>query len=205
MRYKGPKARLCRREGVNLFGSPKYQKILQRSQNVPGMHGGKRAVKATEYGKQLREKQKAKRMFCLSEKQFRKYFDQAVRAKGVTGDMLFQFLERRLDNVIYRSGLALTRMQARQFVSHGLFCLNGQPVNVPSIQLRPGDKIIIKENKKSSPVFKRNREELGADFDTPSWLKADVKKLEVEVQELPSPDHFESIVESRLIVEFYSR
>ncbi len=204
MRYRGPKARLCRREGVNLFGSPKYQKVLQRRQGIPGMHGGKRAPKATEYGRQLREKQKAKRMYCLSEKQFRKYFDQAARSKGVTGDMLLQFLEQRLDNVIYRAGLALTRDQARQFASHGLFCVNGRRVTVPSVQLRPGDKVEVRTKSKSSPVFKRNKEEQ-PDYYAPSWVKVNDKALEIEVLELPSVEHFDNIIETRLIVEFYSR
>lgn len=204
MRYTGPKARLCRREGHNLFGSKKYQRIIQRNQNIPGMHGGKRAAKVTEYGKQLREKQKAKRMFGLSEKQFRKYFDQAVRDKGVTGESLLKFLEQRLDNVIYRAGLAITRAQARQFASHGIFCVNGRRVDVPSIKVRPGDRIEVRESRRTSPIFKHNKEEL-ADYTSPSWIKVDAQKLIIEIAEEPSATHFESIIEPRLIVEFYSR
>ena len=123
MRNTQPKARQCRREGVNLFGSPKYQKILARNPNIPGMHGGKRLGKMTEYAKQLREKQKLKRMFGLSEKQFRRGFDKATISKVVTGDKLLEILERRLDNIVFRAGLAMTRMQSRQFVSHGLLML----------------------------------------------------------------------------------
>ncbi len=204
MRYTGPKSRLCRREGINLFGSPKYQKLLQRNQNIPGMHGGKRMAKITEYGKQLREKQKAKRIFGLSEKQFRRSFDQAARSKGVTGDMLLHFLERRLDNVLFRAGFALTRMQARQFVSHGLFLLNGRRIDIPSAEVKVGDKIEIKPSKKDLSVFKRNKEEL-ADYVSPKWLKADDKKLEIEIVDLPSVEDFERVIEPRLIVEFYSR
>ena len=204
MRYTGPKARQCRREGVNLFGSPKYQKILQRNQNIPGMHGGKRMGKLTEYAKQLREKQKAKRMFGLSEKQFKNYFQRATRMSGVTGDNFLQLLELRLDNVLYRAGIALTRPQARQFVSHGLFMVNGRKVDVPSIQVRPGDKIEVKASKQSSPVFSKNKEDIG-DYTPPSWLKVNRNKLIVEILLLPSVEHFEQIIEPQMIVEFYSR
>ncbi len=205
MRYTGPKTRLCRREGVNLFGSPKYQKLLARNQNIPGMHGAKRQGKMTEYAKQLREKQKAKRMFGLSEAQFKKYYDRASRSKDVTGDVLLQLLERRLDNVLYRAGFALTRMQGRQFSSHGIFRVNGKRINVPSCELKAGDVIEVRESKKGSPIFTKNQEALGEAHDVPSWLKADPKKLTIEILELPSTQHFESIIEPQLIVEFYSR
>ncbi|MCF7830391.1 30S ribosomal protein S4 [Candidatus Gracilibacteria bacterium] len=205
MRYTGPKARLCRREGVNLFGSPKYQKILGRNPNIPGMHGGKRLGKLTEYAKQLREKQKAKRMFGLSEKQFRKYYDRADSSKEITGDKLLELLERRLDNVLYRSGIALTRSQARQFASHGLFTLNGKRVDVPSMEVHIGDKIEIRESRKGSSIFSKNREEIGEATDVPSWLKVDSKRLAIEVVELPASQHFEKLIEPQLIVEFYSR
>ena len=205
MRYTGPKTRLCRREGVNLFGSPKYQRLLARNPNIPGMHGAKRQGKVTEYGKQLREKQKAKRMFGLSESQFKKYYDKADRSKEVTGGALLQLLERRLDNVLYRSGFALTRAQGRQFASHGMFRVNGKRINVPSCEVRVGDIIEIRESRKGSPIFPKNKETLGEAHDVPSWLKVDSKKLTIEVIELPSQTHFESIIEPQLIVEFYSR
>ncbi|MCF7905975.1 30S ribosomal protein S4 [Candidatus Gracilibacteria bacterium] len=205
MRYTGPKARLCRREGVNLFGSPKYQKLLGRNPNIPGMHGGKRLGKLSEYAKQLREKQKAKRMFGLSEKQFKNYFTKASGGQGVTGDTLLELLERRLDNVLYRSGLALTRMQARQFASHGLFLVNGRRTDVPSFQVRVGDIIEVRPSKAGSPVFSKNREELGADHTPPSWLKVDSKKLSIEVIDIPVTSHFEALIEPQLIVEYYSR
>lgn len=204
MRYTGAKARQCRREGVNLFGSPKYQKILGRNPNIPGMHGGKRLGKMTEYAKQLREKQKAKRMFALSEKQFRKYFDKADRSKTVTGDKLLELLETRLDNVVYRSGMAMTRMQARQFVSHGLFMVNGRRVDVPSIEVRPGDMIEVRMSKKGSPVFKQNAEEM-AHYEVPNWLNVDSKKLSIEVVKMPENTHFETLINTQPIVEFYSR
>jgi len=204
MRYTGAKARQCRREGVNLFGSPKYQKILGRNPNIPGMHGGKRQGKMTEYAKQLREKQKAKRMFALSEKQFRKYFDKADNSKSVTGDKLLSLLESRLDNAVYRSGLAMTRMQARQFVSHGLFMLNGRRVDVPSIEVKVGDVIEVRSAKQGSPVFKQNAEEM-AHYEVPDWLKVDNKKLSIEVVSLPEQKPFETLINTQPIVEFYSR
>ncbi len=204
MRYTGAKARQCRREGVNLFGSAKYQKILARNPNIPGMHGGKRQGKMTEYAKQLREKQKAKRIFALSEKQFQKYFDRADRSKTVTGDKLLELLERRLDNAIYRAGLAMTRMQARQFVSHGLLELNGRRVDIPSIELRPGDVIEVRSARKNSPVFTSNKEEL-SNYDVPDWLKVDTKALKIEVVSIPEAKHFEPLINTQPIVEFYSR
>ncbi len=204
MRYTGPKARLCRREGVNLFGSAKYQKILSRNSNIPGMHGGKRAGKMTEYAKQLREKQKMKRMFGLSEKKFKKYYDKGVKSSGITGNVMQELLERRLDNVIYRAGFAMTRMQSRQFASHGLFMVNGRRVDVPSVQLKVGDVVEVRESRKGSPVFKSIRQENEA-YDVPSWLKADAQKLKVEVIEMPNETHFESQVNPQMVVEFYSR
>ena len=204
MRYTGPKSRLCRREGMNLFGSQKYQKVLQRKPNIPGAHGSSRMGKLTEYAKQLREKQKAKRAYGLSEKQFSRCFDEASRNKGVTGEVLFQILERRLDNALYRAGFALTRFQSRQFASHGLFLLNGRRVDVPSIQLRVGDIVEIRPKSAKSPVFQNNLDEL-KDYSAPSWLNVDPKKLRFEVAELPGPHHFDAFVDSQLIVEFYSR
>ncbi len=204
MRYTGPKARLCRREGINLFGSPKYQKILQKRSGIPGIHGGGRMGKITEYARQLREKQKAKRVYGLSEKQFYRCFQEATRRKGVTGENLFELLERRLDNVLFRSGFALSRPQARQFATHGLFLLNGRRVDIPSIIVNPGDVIEIRSKTKGASIFHKNAEEM-KDYTAPDWLKADSGKLKVEVLELPQAKHFESFVDTQLIVEFYSR
>ena len=205
MRYTGPKARQCRRENTNLFGSPKYQKILARNQNIPGMHGAKRQGKISEFGKQLREKQKAKRMFCLSEKQFYKYFQRATAQKGVTGENLLRNLETRLDNVLYRGGLAITRMQARQFVSHGLFQLNGKSINVPSAVVRVGDKVTIKPSKSGLKIFKNMPEDFETALDVPGWLKSDFKSRSIEVVSMPEMGHFEAIIDPQPIVEFYSR
>jgi len=204
MKYIGPKARLCRREGFNLFGSDKYQKIMAKRPTVPGMHGGKRQGKFTEYAKQLREKQKLKRMFGLSEKQFRRAFDLAERKTGVTGGNLLQLLEQRMDNVVYRAGFAMTRMQARQFVSHGLFMLNGRRVDVPSIMIKAGDKIEVRAKSKKSPVFAGNLE-TNEKYNAPSWMVVNVKDISVEITSLPSAEHCEQAVNPQMIVEFYSR
>ncbi len=204
MVYHGPKARQCRREGVNLFGSPKYTKLMGRKPGVPGMHGGKRMAKMTEYARQLREKQKMKRMYGVSEKQFRNYFDKATRSKAVTGDALSQLLERRLDNVLYRAGLALTRAQGRQMSTHGMFLVNGRRTDVPSFQVSVGDKIEVRPSKKGSSLFVKVKESLQS-HTVPAWLNVDDKNIAVEIMELPDERYFDGLIESRLIVEFYSR
>jgi small subunit ribosomal protein S4 len=177
---------------------------MSRRSGIPGMHGVKRMGKLTEYAKQLREKQKTKRIFGLSEKQFRRTFDKAMRSSGITGDVLLQLLERRLDNALFRGGFALTRMQARQFAGHGLFLLNGRRVDVPSMLLQVGDKLEVRGKSKNSEVFKKNFDELEK-YDSPSWLKVDRKKMTIEVIALPDNMHFEQAVVPQMIVEFYSR
>ena len=204
MKYIGPKARLCRREGFNLFGSDKYQKIMAKRATIPGMHGGKRQGKFTEYAKQLREKQKLKRMFGLSEKQFRRTFDKAESMKGVTGENLLQLLEQRIDNVVYRSGFAMTRMQARQFVSHGLFMLNGRRVDVPSIMIKEGDVIEVRPKSKGSSVFIKNLD-VNEKYNAPSWLSVDKKSISVKITGVPTNEHYEQAISPQMIVEFYSR
>ncbi|MBU0727388.1 30S ribosomal protein S4 [Patescibacteria group bacterium] len=201
MRYTGPKAKLCRRLGVNLFGTEKYTKILRRRQSKPGLHGGK-FTKKTEYGRQLDEKQKARFVFGLSERQFRNCFRKAVSQPGDTGENLLRLLERRLDNVIYVSQFAVTRMQARQMVSHGHLKLNGRRVDIPSIIVKPGDKIELLQKHANSPLY--NGLDKLKDY-SPKWLKVDLKKLAVEVLALPEKDDLEKSIDSQLIVEFYSR
>ena len=201
MRYTGPKAKLCRRLGVNLFGTDKYTKILRRRQSKPGMHGSKFSKKS-EYGRQLDEKQKARFVFGLSERQISNYFKKAVSQTGDTGQNLLRLFERRLDNVIYVSQFAVTRMQARQMVSHGHFTLNGRRVDIPSMLVRPGDKIAL------IPKFAKSS--LYSDLDklkdySPKWLKVDLKKLTLEVLALPEKDDLEKSIDSQLIVEYYSR
>ncbi|MBN2307301.1 30S ribosomal protein S4 [Candidatus Peregrinibacteria bacterium] len=201
MRYTGPKAKLCRRLAVNLFGTEKYTKILRNRQSKPGMHGAKFAKKS-EYGRQLEEKQKVRYLFGVSEKQTASYMRKAVSQPGDTGQNFLRLFERRLDNVIYVVQLAVTRPQARQMVTHGHFKLNGRRVDIPSILVRPGDKIEVVAKFKKSPLY--------ADLDklkdySPKWLKVDLKNLSLEVLALPEQDDLEKSINSQLIVEFYSR
>ena len=201
MRYTGPKAKLCRRLGVNLFGTEKYTKILRNRQSKPGVHGAKFSKKS-EYGRQLEEKQKARYLFGVSEKQTAAYMQKAVSQPGDTGQNFLRLFERRLDNVIYVSQLAVTRPQARQMVTHGHFKLNGRRVDIPSILVCPGDKIEVMAKFKKSPLY--------ADLDklkdySPKWLQVDLKNLSLEVLALPEQDDLEKSIDSQLIVEYYSR
>lgn len=204
MRYTGPKARLCRREGINLFGTEKYAKIMEKKPGKPGMHkAGGRPAKQSEYAKQLREKQKLKIMFGLSEKQLARTFDQAYKKEGMTSMNLLKTLETRIDNVLYRAGMARTRMQARQIVNHGLISLNGNRLDIPSAQVSVGDKIEIRDAKKNSPLF-QGFKELKKDI-SPTWMEVDNKKLTIEIKALPADDEVEQIIDTAPIVEFYSR
>lgn len=201
MRYTGPKAKLCRRLGVNLFGTEKYTKILRNRPGKPGVHGAKFGKKS-EYGRQLDEKQKARYIFGVSEKQTRRYIDKAIAMPGDTGQNFLSLFETRLDNVIYVAQLALTRPQARQMVTHGHFTLNGRRVDIPSITVRPGDKIELLPKFAKSPLYA----DLGKLKDySPKWLNVDLKKLSLEVLALPEKDDLEKSIDSQLIVEFYSR
>ncbi|MDZ4121421.1 MAG: 30S ribosomal protein S4, partial [Candidatus Cloacimonadaceae bacterium] len=144
-RYTGPKAKLCRKFGENLFGTAKYDRILAKRNYPSGQHGKNPRRKHSDYGIHLKEKQKLRLTYCLLEKQFRNYFFKAAQMQGVTGDNLLQLLERRMDNVVYRLGFAVTRMQARQFVTHGHFLLNGKKADIPSQLLKPGDILEVRE------------------------------------------------------------
>jgi small subunit ribosomal protein S4 len=202
MRYTGPKARLCRREGVNLFGSEKYDKIIQRRATAPGTSASARPKKLSEYGQQLREKQKAKRMYGVSEKQFRRYFKRAVHSKSITGNRLLQLLELRIDNVLYRAGFALTRIQARQFVSHRHFQLNGVRVDVPSIEVKVGDVITVRDRFENNTTL--------ADIGDrtkfiPKWLQVDAAKKTITIARLPDETELEQAIAVHRVVEFYSR
>jgi len=168
------------------------------------MHGQSHFSKKTEYAKQLLEKQKARLMFGLTEKQFHNYYKKAESGNGVTGEELLRLLERRLDNVIYRTGFAKTRAQARQMVGHGLFKMNGRRITIPSIQVKIGDKVEIRTKNANSPIFesvKAGKEKIKP----PSWLKAEAAKLTLEVVALPEKDDLEQLIQSSLIVEFYSK
>ncbi len=202
-RYTGPKGRLVRRFGVDIFGTPKMSALLEKRPQGPGMHGGNRQGKASEYKKQLLEKQKLRMMYGLTEKQLRNYYLKASSKKEATGDALLKMIESRLDNVVYRAGFATTRAQARQAVNHGLWTMNGRRVSIASIQVREGDVIEVREKSKSSPLFAAVKED--KDFDSARWLKSEQKALKIEVIALPETEDLGKIVETQLIVEFYSK
>jgi len=207
-RYTGPVCRLCRREGLKLFlkGERCYtgKCAIDRRAYAPGQHGQARAKKPTEYGLQLREKQKARRMYGVMEKQFRHYFDVAVKRKGVAGENLLILLERRLDNVIFHLGFASSRPEARQLVNHGHFTVNGKKVDIASYSIRVGEVIAVKEGSKSSPRMKQLLENLGSRT-VPSWLSLDANTAAGTVVALPTREDIQIPIQEHLIVEKYSR
>ena len=202
--FRGPKAKICRRLGMNLFGSPKYEKILTKKGYPPGVHGRSKFTKKSEFGRQLEAKQKAKFMYNINERQFERYYEKAAKTHGVTGEELLRSLERRLDNVIFRAGFAVTRFQSKQIVSHGLIKLNGRRVNIPSIAVKAGDSIEVREKSKASRLFAGNLE-VNQKYAAPGWLVVDPKKLTVTIKRLPEKDELEQALESQLIVEYYSK
>jgi|TARA_B100002003_G_C14028953_1_gene496035 small subunit ribosomal protein S4 len=204
MKYTGPKAKICRRFGTNIFGSDKYDKILQRKPQGPGKGPRDRMGRKSEYAEQLSEKQKMRSMYGLSEKQFHNLYKEAAAAEGQTGDVIKQLLERRLDNVIYRAGFALTRMQSRQFVSHGLFTVNGVRVTVPSYRIRTGDQIAVREKSKTSPIFGPILQ-AHEKYMPPEWAKVNASNISLEVAGLPDAESAEQAVDIRQVIEFYSR
>jgi len=201
-RYTGPKARICRRFGMNLFDSPKYDKALSRRNFAPGVHGKNKFQKLSEYGKQLYEKQKIRFIYGLTERQCRNYFIEAIRLKKETGKTFLSLLEMRLDNAVFRAGLAKTRPQARQLVSHGLIKVNGHRVTTPSIQVKVGDHFVVRERSMNSPLFT----DIGKDKkNVPGWLKFDLAKKAVEVLRVPDQSELEQLVEIPLVIGFYSK
>lgn len=202
-RYTGPIVRLSRRLGVQLFSNGQSkQKAYTKKGYKPGEHGNKRFSKVSEYGKRLLEKQKARVKYGISEKQSRKYYKKASKSDEITGLKYMKLLEQRLDNVIFRSGLAHTRQQARQFVSHGLIKLNGRRVKVPSIEIKEGDKFEVRKKNQDSKTFTELQE---AKTKPARWLKVDLKGLKGEVAFLPENDDIEADIDHQLITEFYSR
>ena len=206
-RYTGPACKLCRREGVKLFLKGDRclsgKCSLDKRSYAPGQHGQRRS-KTSEYGLQLREKQKARRIYGVNEKPFRTYFEEAERKGGVTGENLLFILEERFDNVVYRLGFADSRAQARQFIRHNHFTLNGKKANIPSMQLKVGDVIQLKESSKSSAVIKNIVENLGAKK-PPAWLELDVDNLSAKVVKLPTKEDIDIPVDEQMIVELYSK
>jgi small subunit ribosomal protein S4 len=205
-RYTGPSCRQCRREGQKLFlkGERCYSGkcAIEKRAYAPGQHGQGRKGKQSNYGLQLREKQKAKRFYGLLETQFRNYFDKASKIKGVTGETLLALLETRLDNVVFRMGFASSRKEARQLVNHNHFLVNAKKVNIPSYQVQPGDVIKVKEKSTSSPKFKEIRDMA---ISTPPWITVDTEKLEGKVIAIPRRDEIDTPVAEHLIVELYSK
>ena len=206
-RYKDEQCRICRREGQKLFlkGSRCYTDkcSISRRNYAPGQNGQKRK-KLSEYGTQLREKQKTKSFYGVGEKQFRKYFDIASNTKGKTGEVLLQLLESRLDNVVYRLGFGSSRAQARMLVTHGTFEVNGKKVDIASYLVKPGDVIAVREIRKDNGTIKNNIEE-NASRPVPEWLEKDAEKLSGKVERLAAREDIDLPVEEHLIVELYSK
>ncbi len=207
MRYTWPKKKLCRREGINLFGTEKYD--LSKSKRAP-----LKSRKSSEFGTQLRKKQLAKRMFGLSEKQFSSYFKKAQKsnASWTTWEKMLRLLELRLDNIVYRSNFARTRIQARQFVSHAHFKLNWVKVSVPSISLKIWDVIELRDRVKESTLYKSLASELQefakankGKITNSKWIDIDANSLKITINALPEKDDFEQIIDIQKIVEFYSK
>jgi len=206
-RYTDASCRLCRREDLKLYlkGDRCYTNkcAIDRRAYAPGQHG-QRKSKQTEYGMQLREKQKAKRIYGILEKQFRKYFDMAAKKKGITGSNLLQILETRLDNVVYRLGFGTSRKEARQLVLHEHFTVNGVKVNISSYLVSVGDVIQLKDKSKKSAKFKEVIESTSSKV-VPKWLEVDFEKMEGKVIALPERDDVDIEIKDHLIVELYSR
>jgi len=206
-RYTGSVCRICRREGAKLFlkGSRCYTKkcSFERRPSPPGQHGVRRR-KVGEYGLQLREKQKVRKTYGVLERQFRNYFNTAENRPGVTGENLLRTLELRLDNVVYRAGFAPSRPAARQLVGHGHFAVNGVPTDISSFQVRPGDKIEVRESRKAREPFKVVKETL-RNHQAPEWLSVDAGTLSGSVVTPPSRDQMPLDLNEQLVVEYYSR
>lgn len=201
-RKREPRCKKCRRLGESVCGSAKC--ALTRRQYIPGVHGPKSRPRHSEYGTQLREKQKVKYLYGLMEKQFRNYYKSAIRKQGNTGEELMRMLEMRLDNAVYRAGYATTRRQARQLVSHGHFLVNGRRCDIPSRQLKVGDKIELREKSRKSDFFIQHEQETKM-HEAPSWLHVDRGTHTITVQDKPIQEHFEQNIAVNLIIEFYSR
>jgi len=207
-RYIGPVCRLCRREGMKLFlkGERCYTEkcAIEKRNFLPGQHGKARKAKLAGYGLQLREKQRVKRIYGVLENQFRRYFEAADRQRGITGELLLQMLECRLDNVIYRIGFATSRAQARQFVRHGHFSVNGKKVDIPSYQVGEGDIVAVRERSKQTAAVLHAMEEVKG-RGIPEWLSLQADQTSGRIVSLPSRAQINLPVQEQLIVELYSK
>lgn len=207
-RYTGPVCKLCRREGMKLFlkgAKCSTNKCpMEKRAYAPGQHGRSRRFKQSEYGRQLREKQKMKRIYGVLERQFRRYFDIASRQKGITGENLLQLLERRLDNVVYRLGFAPSRRAARQLVRHRHFAVNGRVVDIPSYLVKPGDRIQVREKSRTLDVIHASMRRVKEGRLVP-WLELDKAALVGTFREIPSREDIPVNVSEQLVVELYSK
>jgi small subunit ribosomal protein S4 len=204
-RYIGPKCKLSRREGTDLFLKSGVRSLEDKckAESIPGQHGQRR-TRLSDYGVQLREKQKVRRMYGVLEKQFRSYYKEAARLKGATGENLLQLLESRLDNVVYRIGFGETRSEARQLVSHKSILVNGEVVNIPSYQVQEGDVVSVREKAKEQLRIK-SALDLAASRTPPEWIDVNVSKLEGQFKQKPERSELPAEINESLIVELYSK
>ncbi|MCE5194608.1 MAG: 30S ribosomal protein S4 [Nitrospiraceae bacterium] len=206
-RYTGSLCRVCRRQGEKLFLKGERcsteKCAVERRKYAPGQHGQRRS-KISDYGLQLKEKQKAKKNYGVLEKQFRRYFHEAERQRGTTGEVLLQLLERRLDNVIFRMGFAVNRREARQYISHGHFSVNGKRTNIPSYLVKIGDSVEVKEASREIKSISENISKL-EHKGLPAWIQIDAKNYKGKILHIPSRDEMQLPIEEQLIVEFYSK
>lgn len=202
-RYTGPKVKISRRLGVNIFENDKGSKALNKRPYPPGEHGRSRRRQPSEYLLQLQEKQKAKYIYGVLERQFSNLYKEASRQKGVTGENLLRMLEQRLDNIVFRAGWASTRPQARQFVNHGMVNVNGKRVDIPSYRVRKGDVISLRDKSRQMIVIRHNMDTL--DRLKPAWIELGAEGFEVTIAELPVRGQIDVPVREQLIVELYSK
>ena len=198
------RGKLVRKFGVNVFGNPKYDRLLNRKSYAPGQHGQTRRRRLSNYGVQLQEKQKIKSMYGLLEKQFRNYFTKAEKMSGETGTNLLQMLESRLDNIVYRISFAPTRPAARQLVNHGHFLVNDKRVDIPSYILKSGDKIQVREKSKKMDLILDSMKRIKGDIDLP-WLELDKGKMQGSFLGMPERDQIDQTIKEQLVVELYSK
>jgi small subunit ribosomal protein S4 len=207
-RYKDPVCRLCRREGMKLYLKGERCQTdkcaIERRNFPPGQHGKDRRPRMLGYGLQLREKQKLRRVYGILEGQFRRYFEKAAVRKGVTGELLIQFLERRLDNVVYRMGLGTSRAQARQFVRHGHFQVNGRKVNIPSYLVKPGEIVEVRQGSREMPALLANRQTTSHQT-SPTWIDVDRENMRAKILANPQRQDVNLPIQEQLVVELYSK
>lgn len=204
MAVKQPKGKIVRRLGTNIFGNPKYSKLLSKKPNAPGKERGvKQRGKMSVYGEQLREKQKFRFAYGMSEKQFRNLFARAQRMKGITSDNMLSLMEQRFDNTVFRMGFAVSRAQARQMVSHSYFYVNGKPANIPSMRLKANDVITSKEKKGIQNLIRHNL--VTVQGNRGSWLAVDEENLSATVTSLPAASDIQPVGNIQYVIEFYSR